>query len=137
MRMAEREHLLLITMHGIIVDGWSLGVFVEELFTVYDAFATGAASPLAPLSIQYADFAHWQRRWQTHPDIVAQLAYWRDQLRDPLPVMRLAKPPRRQTIDSLRTARQEVILPDEPVARLPKASALEKVAHCTWCWSPP
>ena len=78
-------------MHQVICDGWSLGVLAEELVALYDAFSAGEASPLAPLSIQYADFAHWQRHWQSHPEIVAQLEYWREQLRDPLPVMQLAK----------------------------------------------
>jgi acyl-CoA synthetase (AMP-forming)/AMP-acid ligase II len=110
-RLAKREHLLLITMHGIVVDGWSLGILVEELFTLYDAFYARAASPLARLSIQYADFAYWQRRWQSNPDIAAQVAYWREQLRDPLPVMKLAITPQIQTIDSFRTARREVMLP--------------------------
>jgi acyl carrier protein len=109
-RLAKREHLLLITMHGIIVDGWSLGVLVDEIFTLYDAFYTGAASPLAPLSFQFADFAHWQRRWQSHPDIAAQLAYWREQLREPLPVMTFANAPPTK-IDRFRTARREVMLP--------------------------
>ena len=102
---------MLISMHQIICDGWSLGVFVEELAALYDAFSAGEASPLAPLPIQYADFAHWQRHWQSHPEIVAQLAYWREQLRDPLPVMQLATARPRRTIDDLRTARREVALP--------------------------
>ena len=110
-RLAEQEHLLLISMHQIICDGWSLGVFVEELATLYDAFSAGKESPLAPLSIQYADFAHWQRHWRSHPEIVAQLEYWREQLRDPLPVMKLATARPRRTIDDLRTARREVALP--------------------------
>ena len=58
------EHLLLITMHQTIGDGWSAGVLADELVTVYDAFSAGRASPLPPLSLQYADFAYWQRRWQ-------------------------------------------------------------------------
>ena len=110
-RLADREHLLLITMHQIICDGWSLGVLVDELTALYDAFSAREASPLAPLSIQYADFAHWQRHWRSHPEIVAQLEYWREQLRDPLPVMRLATGRPRSTIDGLRTARRELALP--------------------------
>ena len=110
-RRAEREHLLLITMHQVIGDGWSLGVLVDELFTVYDAFSAQAGSPLAPLSIQYADFAQWQRRWQSHPDLVAQLAYWRERLRDPLPQPGLAMAGRRWIIDDLRTARRGLALP--------------------------
>ena len=102
-------------MHQVICDGWSLGVLVEELTALYDAFSAGRQTPLAPLSIQYADFAHWQRQWRSHPEIVAQLAYWREQLRDPLPAMRLASAGPRRTIDDLRTARREVALPAEAV----------------------
>jgi hypothetical protein len=111
LRLAEQEHLLLMTMHQTVVDGWSLGVFVEELAALYQAFTAGKASPLAPLSIQYSDFADWQRNWPSHPDMVAQLAYWREQLRPPLPVMKLVTTRSRRTIDSVRTARREVILP--------------------------
>jgi acyl-CoA synthetase (AMP-forming)/AMP-acid ligase II len=116
----EAEHLLLISLHQIIVDGWSLGVFVGELTTLYEAFSAGRASPLAPLAIQYADYAYWQRQWRSHPDVAAQLTYWREQLRDPLPVMQLAKSAPRRTIDDLRTARREWTLP---------ASLAEAVKH--------
>jgi len=110
-RLAEREHLLLITMHQVICDGWSLGVLVEELAALYDAFCAGQPTPLTPLSIQYADFACWQRQWQSHPNTVAQLTYWREQLHDPLPVMKLAPARPRRTIDDFRTARREFALP--------------------------
>jgi Condensation domain len=110
-RLAEQEHVLLISMHQIICDGWSLGVFVNELAASYDAISSGTESPLAPLPIQYADFAHWQRRWQSHQDVAAQLAYWREQLRDPLPVMKLAAADPRRRTDGFRTARRAVALP--------------------------
>jgi acyl-CoA synthetase (AMP-forming)/AMP-acid ligase II len=110
-RPAEREHLLLISAHKVICDGWSLGVFVEELVALYDAFSGREESPLAPLPIQYADFAHWQRHWQSHSEIIAQLEYWRAQLRDPLPMMQLATSRRRRTIADLRTARRAWTLP--------------------------
>ena len=70
----------------------------------------GEPSPWRRSSIQYADFAHWQRHWQSHPDMAAQLEYWRGQLRDPLPVMRLPGPSG-TTIGDLRTARREMALP--------------------------
>ncbi|TMJ26913.1 MAG: hypothetical protein E6G96_13720, partial [Alphaproteobacteria bacterium] len=111
LRQAKREHLLLISMHQIICDGWSLGVLLQELGALYDAFSAGAASPLAPLPIQYADFAHWQRHWKSHADIAAQLAYWREQLRDPLPAMQLTKARPTRAVDGLRTARQSWALP--------------------------
>jgi acyl carrier protein len=111
LRLAEQEYLLLMTMNQTVVDGWSLGVFVEELAALYEAFTTGTPSPLAPLSIQFSDFAQWQRDWPSHPDMVAQLAYWREQLKPPLPVMKLATARPRRTIDNFRTARRETILP--------------------------
>jgi acyl-CoA synthetase (AMP-forming)/AMP-acid ligase II len=109
-RLAEQEHLLLISMHQVICDGWSLGVFAEELATLYDAFAAGQESPLAPLPIQYADFAQWQRQWRSHSEIAAQLEYWKAQLRDPLPVMRLGTARPKRGIHDFRTARREVAL---------------------------
>jgi non-ribosomal peptide synthetase component E (peptide arylation enzyme) len=111
-RLAEREHLLVFTTHEVISDGWSLGVLVNELTALYAAFSRGRQSPLAPLPIQFADFASWQRHWRSNPDIAAQLAYWRKQLADPLPVIRLATQTRsRGAIDNLRTARRAWALP--------------------------
>ena len=89
LRLGEQEHILLVTLHHIISDGWSLGVLVHELAVLYDAFATGAPSPLPELPIQYADFASWQRQWQHDAMMEAQLAYWKEQLHDPLPVFEL------------------------------------------------
>ena len=80
LHLAEREHLLLISLHQSICDGWSLGVLVEELTALYDAFSAGQQTPLTPLPIQYTDFARWQRQWRSYPEIGAQLAYWREQL---------------------------------------------------------
>ena len=80
---------MLIIMHHIISDGWSLGVLMRELAVLYHAFSTGSPSPLAELSIQYADFAHWQHQWRRSEAMAAQLAYWQQQLRDPLPVLAL------------------------------------------------
>jgi len=111
LRLAEREHLLLISLHQTICDGWSLGVLVEELTSLYDAFSAGQQSPLAPLPIQYTDFARWQRQWRSYPEIRAQLAYWREQMHDPLPEIKLASARPRGTIGDLRTARREVTLP--------------------------
>jgi acyl-CoA synthetase (AMP-forming)/AMP-acid ligase II/acyl carrier protein len=113
LRLAKREHLLLITMHQAICDGWSLGVLVEELAALYEAFTTGLQTPLSPLSIQYTDFARWQLQWRSYPEIAVQLAYWREQLRNPLPVMKLAPARPKRAIDDLRTARREVALPAE------------------------
>ena len=61
LQQSESEHVLLLTMHHIISDGWSMGVLVNELGRLYEAYARGEESPLAELAIQYADYAIWQR----------------------------------------------------------------------------
>jgi acyl-CoA synthetase (AMP-forming)/AMP-acid ligase II/acyl carrier protein len=110
-RLADHEHVLMLAMHHAVCDGWSLGVFADELTNLYEAYAAQQQSPLPPLAIQYADFAHWQRQWQSRPEIVDQLAYWREQLRDPLPSMRLVQSGPQRPIDDLRTARRAWALP--------------------------
>ena len=111
LRMDEQEHLLLVTMHHIIGDGWSLGVLAHELAVLYDAFSANEPSPLPELRIQYADFAHWQRQWRDNGMMAAQLAYWQEQLRDPLPVLELPTDHPRGTALSFRTAHQTLVLP--------------------------
>ena len=109
-RLAEDEHLLLITMHQMIADGGSLGVMAEELAALYEAFATGKASPLPPPPLQYADFAAWQCSWQSHPDTPAQLDYWREQLCGPLPNLQLGAARPRGAASEL-TAQRDIVLP--------------------------
>jgi acyl-CoA synthetase (AMP-forming)/AMP-acid ligase II len=115
-RMTEHERLLLIAMHQIVADGGSLGVIVEELAALYEAFANGKASPLPPLPIQYADFAAWQRAWASHPDVAAQLDYWREQLCGPLPALKLSAARPRRAASEL-PAQRDIALP----ARLTEA----------------
>src|SRR5262249_30883755 len=73
--LAEREHVFLGSMHHIVSDGWSMGVLVREVGALYAAFAAGRPSPLAPLPIQYADFAAWQRGWLQGQALEAELAH--------------------------------------------------------------
>ncbi|MCP4664399.1 MAG: non-ribosomal peptide synthetase, partial [bacterium] len=94
-RLAGDDHVLLLAKHHIIFDGWSAGVVVRELATLYRTFATGppaptAPSPLEPLPIQYADFACWQRRHLRGEVLERQLAFWRARLESPQPVAGLA-----------------------------------------------
>ena len=78
--LGSRDHVLVLTMHHIVSDAWSLGVLCHELGVLYEAFMTGRPSPLPELPIQYADFAVWQREWMRDEVLEAQLAYWRRQL---------------------------------------------------------
>ncbi|HTG35054.1 MAG TPA: amino acid adenylation domain-containing protein [Thermoanaerobaculia bacterium] len=80
LRLGAAEHLLLLEIHHIVADGWSLGVLVEEITALYGAVLAGAESPLPKLPIQYADFAVWQRSWLQGEERLRQLAYWRDRL---------------------------------------------------------
>jgi hypothetical protein len=107
----EQEYRLLVTIHHIISDGWSLGILVHELGVLYDAFAAGMPSPLPALPIQYVDFANWQRQWQQDNTRQAQLAYWKEQLRPPLPVLALPTDYPRQNEPSIHTAREHAIVP--------------------------
>jgi amino acid adenylation domain-containing protein len=80
-QLAEYEHALLLTMHHIVTDGWSMGIFIRELTTLYTAFARGAeTTPLAPLTVQYADFATWQQGLLQSAVLEDQMGYWKRQL---------------------------------------------------------
>ncbi len=79
-RLAEAEHVLLVTMHHIVSDAWSISVFTQELSVLYTAFLRGAPNPLPPLAVQYADYAAWQRRWVEGDVLQRQAAYWRENL---------------------------------------------------------
>ena len=102
LRLAEEQHILLLTMHHIISDGWSLGVLGRELAALYQAYSTGQSSPLAELRIQYADFAVWQREWLQGEVLEKQLAYWREQLGGELPVLELLTDRPRPAIQTFR-----------------------------------
>ncbi|MCX4448243.1 amino acid adenylation domain-containing protein [Streptomyces sp. NBC_01789] len=82
LRLGELEHVLLVTMHHIVSDGWSLGVLVGELSALYGAFALGRPDPLPELPVQYADYAVWQRGHLRGEVAERHLAYWREQLAD-------------------------------------------------------
>ncbi len=87
--LGKEEHILLLTMHHIVFDGWSTDVLVQELATLYQAFCDGQPSPLPPLLIQYVDFAAWQRQWLQGEVLETQLSYWRKHLEDAPKVLEL------------------------------------------------
>ncbi len=85
----KQDYVLLFVFHHIIADGWSAGILFQEFATIYHAFREGRASPLPDLSIQYGDFAHWQRHWLEGERLERQLAYWRKQLDGAPPLLKL------------------------------------------------
>ncbi|MCT7952163.1 amino acid adenylation domain-containing protein [Ancylothrix sp. C2] len=89
LQLDDTEYLLLLTIHHIVADGWSLGILVRELAALYEAFCAGKPSPLPELSIQYADYAVWQRNWLQGEVLSAKLAEWKQQLGQILPPLQL------------------------------------------------
>jgi amino acid adenylation domain-containing protein len=90
LKLSPYSYILLLKMHHIIYDGWSLSIFFGELSQLYEAFTQGLPSPLAELPIQYADFAVWQRQWLTGEVLDRQLNYWREQLAGLTPILELS-----------------------------------------------
>ena len=82
LKLSSQEHVLFITLHHIISDGWSMGIFFKELSVLYNAYLEGQKPDLPFLPIQYADFALWQRQWLQGDVLEAQLSYWKQQLAD-------------------------------------------------------
>jgi hypothetical protein len=106
LRLQPTEHVLLLTVHHIACDGWSIGVFVRELTAIYSAYIAGQPSPLMQLPLQYGDFAVWQREWLQGEVLERQLSYWREQLAD-LPPLQLPTDRPRPTMQSHRGAFRE------------------------------
>ncbi len=109
-RLGKEEHMLVLTMHRMISDQWSLGVFVRELTALYKAFSTGKPSPLPKLPLQYADYVEWQRRWLTGEVSKQQLAYWKQQLSNASDMLELPTDRLRPSVQTFRGARKPVIL---------------------------
>src|SRR5207302_1210994 len=104
-RLAPADHVVMLTMHHIVSDGWSIGLFVHELTALYGAFAAGEESPLPPLPIQYPDFAVWQRAWLSGDVLAGQAGYWRERLGGTLPVLELPLDRPRPPLQTFRGAR--------------------------------
>jgi hypothetical protein len=102
LKMGVEEHVLLFTMHHIVCDGWSLGVLKREVSALYNAFSRGLPSPLPELSIQYLDYAVWQREWLSGEVIENQMRYWKQQLGENLPVLRLRTDRPRPSVQNFR-----------------------------------
>ena len=105
-QLDAREYVLLLTMHHIVSDGWSMGVFIQEISSLYQAFTQGEPSPLPELPIQYADFAIWQRQWLSGEVLLSQLNYWQQQLEGAPELLQLPTDRPRPNIQTHRGATQ-------------------------------
>ena len=122
-RLGTEDHVLLVTMHHIVSDGWSMGVLIKEVGALYRAFIED--EPLRPsllgeLPVQYADFAVWQRSWLAGEVFETHLRYWKRQLGGELPVLNLPTDKPRPQVQSFRGSSQSLQLP-VPVAEALKA----------------
>lgn len=126
LKLAEQDHVILLTMHHIISDGWSAGVLVNEVGVLYQAFTRGDESPLPELPIQYADYATWQRTWLQGAELERQLDYWRERLAG-AKVLELPTDRPRPTEQLHSGARVSFTLPDELSASLRALSRREGV----------
>jgi amino acid adenylation domain-containing protein/FkbM family methyltransferase len=115
LHLAAEDHLLLVTMHHIVSDGWSLDIFARELAALYEAFAAGKPSPLSPLPLQYADYAAWQRQWLQGKAFGEQADYWKGQLGGAPPKLEVPADHPRPAVQTRRGARHFFELPAELV----------------------
>ncbi|MBG1241155.1 non-ribosomal peptide synthetase [Nostoc sp. NZL] len=113
LQFKRQKYVLLINMHHIISDGWSMGIFVRELRQVYTAFSESKAPKLSPLAIQYSDYANWQRNWLQGEVLETQIKYWKNQLSDAPPLLELPTDYPRPALQSYRGDRDRYSLPPE------------------------
>ena len=111
LRLDAQTHILLLIMHHTISDGWSLGVLLKELAAIYDAYLEGRSAPLPELSIQYADFALWQREWLQGEALQSQLTYWKQRFEGVEPFLQLPADRPRPPVQTFRGSSLNFELP--------------------------
>jgi len=126
-KLAEEEHLFLLTAHQIVCDGWSMQIFLWEFWTLYEAFSGKRLPSLPALAFQYADFAVCQRRWLQGDMLESALSYWKKQLGDSPPVLNLPTDHSRPALQSFCGARQSVVLAEPLTEALKELSRREGV----------
>jgi len=131
LRLAPEEHLLVLTVHHVISDAWSLGILLREMGALYQTFIRAEPSALAELPIQYGDFAAWQQRALGGEALERELGYWREQLKDLPPALQLATDRARPETQTTRGARQSITVPMSVSERLKELSRQEGVTLFT------
>ena len=117
-KLGDEDHLLSLTLHHIITDAWSIGVFNRELSMLYGGFVEGREVELPELPIQYADYAVWQQQWMQSGGLDEQLDYWRTQLAGAPPLLQLPTDRPRPAMQSFRGATVGTMLPRELLERV-------------------
>ncbi|HET6978727.1 MAG TPA: amino acid adenylation domain-containing protein [Pyrinomonadaceae bacterium] len=127
LRLGPDEHVALLTMHHIVSDAWSFGVFIQEIATLYSTFLDEQDTPLTDLSIQYADYAVWQREWLSGDELESQLAFWKSQLSGELPIIQLPLDHPRPAVQTFNGGSLTTALPRELTGALKALSREEGV----------
>jgi amino acid adenylation domain-containing protein len=122
LRLRDKEHVLLFTMHHIISDDWSMGIFVQEVTMLYEALTTDTPTDLPELPIQYADFSYWQRQWLQGEVLQTQVDYWKQQLDGASPLLELPTDRPRPSVQSSQGCQLEFSLPPELTEQLQRLS---------------
>ncbi|MDH5548219.1 MAG: amino acid adenylation domain-containing protein, partial [Gammaproteobacteria bacterium] len=122
LRLSPTHHIVILSMHHIISDGWSMGVLTRELSILYTSFTHNAPNPLPPLAIQYADFAYWQRNWLKGEVLEQQLSYWKNQLESAPQLLELPTDRPRPSVQGYRGASLPINLPSALSQKLSKLS---------------
>ncbi|HEV3049332.1 MAG TPA: amino acid adenylation domain-containing protein, partial [Longimicrobium sp.] len=125
LRLGAEEHVLLLTMHHIVSDGWSLGVLFRELSALYAAYREGGESPLPELAVQYADYAVWQREQLAGEVLEQQLAYWKARLAGAPELLELPSDHPRPAVQTFRGAHERIELSLELLERLQRLGRSE------------
>ena len=118
LRLHEEEHVLIVTMHHIVSDGWSIGILMRELSALYEAFRLGRPSPLPELPIQYADYSLWQHEWLRGDVLETELDYWKRQLAGAPALLEVPTDRRRAAVRSPRGGSLSAICPPGLLERL-------------------
>lgn len=125
LKLDKAEFVVFLTMHHIVSDGWSMEIFIRELVSIYTAFCKSKPSPLPELSIQYVDFATWQRQRLQGEVLEKQLSYWKQQLPGTLPVLQLPTDFPRSRIQSFRGANKTFTISDDLTQKIRTISQTE------------
>ena len=130
-RLEPEEHLLILTVHHIVSDAWSLGIISREIGALYQAYSRDEPSPLSDLPIQYADYAAWQHRNLQGNKLERELGYWREQLKGVPPALELLTDRPRPPVQSTRGARQSTVIPKRVSDGIKELSRREGVTPFT------
>ena len=130
-RLEPEEHLLILTVHHIVSDAWSLGIIFREIGALYQAYSRDEPSPLSDLPLQYADFAAWQHRTLQGKKLERELGYWREQLKGVPPALELLTDRPRPPVQGTRGAKQSTTIPKRVSDALKELSRAERVTPFT------